>query len=537
MKYRSVLSLAIVLFCAAARGQTAAEQSPAPETKYTLAGTVVNATTGEPVSRALVQIFSGSQQATLTDAGGRFEFTNLPPGPTGLSARKPGFLSPEEIDPQSQPAPAVTVGPGAAAVILKLVPLGVISGHVQKSDGDPIRNLSVQVLYFHIGEGRKQWDLINTSLTNEDGEFRFANLKPGRYYIAAGPSSHAAWLGSPGSRAREGGYRLVFYPGVTDLAASTPIDISPGQQAQADLSLTPEPIYRVAGTVTGLSAEQTWAQVQISPRGLNLGSMPLNQNPDGSFETKLPAGSYMVGATVYTAERPAQAELPIDVHSDLTGLNLIISEGPNLPVEVAVEATRPVAVRQGRNMALSRVNLMLRPQPLKPGRPDYGFSVGNDKQAEHSIRAVESGTYSLEFVPANPELYVDSAQCGGADLLRENLVIGPGTTTPIRIVLRDDGGRLTGSVVSGGRGAHGTVLIIPDRAPRQVVTVPAGPGGQFQSGKLAPGEYTLLAFDRIAGIEYTNAEVLQPFLSYATHASVTANGETRVSVNVIQAGK
>jgi hypothetical protein len=122
------------------------------------------------------------------------------------------------------------------------------------------------------------------------------------------------------------------------------------------------------------------------------------------------------------------------------------------------------------------------------------------------------------------------------NLLRDNLMISPGTP-PIRVTLRDDGGTLAGNVTSDGRAAPGTVLIIPDRAPRQIKTVVAGAGGQFQSPKLAPGDYTVLAFDRTTGLEYANPEVISSYVSNATHVSVGANGESRVSVNLIRTTK
>jgi hypothetical protein len=135
-------------------------------------------------------------------------------------------------------------------------------------------------------------------------------------------------------------------------------------------------------------------------------------------------------------------------------------------------------------------------------------------------------------------LYVDAAQCGGTDLLRESLAVGQEFPAPIRIRLRDDGGRLSGNVVSDGPNAgEATVLLIPDRAPKQIRSVMAEGNGQFQSPKLAPGDYAVLAFDSVAGIEYTNPEVMNRYSSNATRVSVTSNGESRVTVNLLRTRK
>jgi Carboxypeptidase regulatory-like domain len=67
------------------------------ETKYSLSGTVVNAVTGEPIRRALVQIYMGPEQASLTDDTGHFEFNGLSPGQTSVTVQKPGFFSEGEV--------------------------------------------------------------------------------------------------------------------------------------------------------------------------------------------------------------------------------------------------------------------------------------------------------------------------------------------------------------------------------------------------------------------------------------------------------
>jgi hypothetical protein len=378
---------------------------------------------------------------------------------------------------------------------------------------------------------------MNSTTTNDDGEFRIANLKPGRYTLAAGPTSRSGWMGAPGSRAHEGGYPTLFYPGVSDWTSSTPLDVSPGQQVEALFSMAPEPLFRVSGSITGMGAEPAWAQIQISPRAIDTQNIQVDQQPDGSFETKVPAGSYTIRASG-NAPAPFQGELPVTVRSDITGLNLIVAPAPNLPVEIVIQRTAvSVSSHSVPRMLLTRVNVRLHGQASKLPTPDYAFSLGTDKNSEHNIHDVAPGIYSVELNPATPDLYVESAQCGGTDLLRENLTLTPGATTPVRLVLRDDGGTIMGNVVYGGHGSPATVLIIPDRASSRVFPLPVEPDGRFQSPKLAPGDYTVLAFDRISGLEYTNPEVLESYLSYATHASVAANGETGVTVNLVRSGK
>src|SRR5690349_13288718 len=72
------------------------QSSTQSETKYSLSGTVVNAITGEPIRRALVQIQAGQAHASLTDDNGHFDFHGLFGGETSVAVRKPGFFSESE---------------------------------------------------------------------------------------------------------------------------------------------------------------------------------------------------------------------------------------------------------------------------------------------------------------------------------------------------------------------------------------------------------------------------------------------------------
>jgi Carboxypeptidase regulatory-like domain len=123
------------------------------ETKYSLNGTVVNSVTGEPIRRALVQIYMGPEQASLTDDSGHFEFKGLPPGQTSVTVQKPGFFSEDEAARKGSGPALVTVGPETDAIVLKLIPEAVIQGKIQSEDGEPIE--AAPVMAFALSH--QQW--------------------------------------------------------------------------------------------------------------------------------------------------------------------------------------------------------------------------------------------------------------------------------------------------------------------------------------------------------------------------------------------
>jgi hypothetical protein len=98
----------------------------APNPKFSLSGTVVNSVTGEPIRRALVQIYMGPEPAMLTDSNGKFEFSNLPSGQTSIAVRKPGFPGEQEM---GRDGPTMAdIGPDTRPLTLKLIPREFSSG-------------------------------------------------------------------------------------------------------------------------------------------------------------------------------------------------------------------------------------------------------------------------------------------------------------------------------------------------------------------------------------------------------------------------
>ena len=187
-------------------------QSPATSSDaktYTLKGTVVNALTGEPINRALVQVPNAHSVMTASD--GSFEVTGIPDVVTFLTARKPGFFNDPEIHPGRQFL-YINVAEVKDPQILKLTPQGIISGRVTDSAGDPIEYLSVGLVSSSIQDGRKRLVQSGQTTTNENGEYRLPQLRPGQYFLFMGPAV-AATSGQPGPKAGARGYAKTLPAG------------------------------------------------------------------------------------------------------------------------------------------------------------------------------------------------------------------------------------------------------------------------------------------------------------------------------------
>jgi hypothetical protein len=537
----SSVGLFVALFASTllAQSDPQTDAQPAPQApaagQYKFTGSVVNAVTGEPIRRALVQLEGGSERSALSDSNGHFEFAGLPAGQVNVTARKPGFFAQEELEGGSPEVKSTLVGADTPSVAVKLTPESIIYGRVEAPDGEPIEEIPIRVISSQIVDGRKRWEPRANGMTNEDGEFRVANLPPGVYYVEAGPGASFRMRRARRLQFGEEGYTTAFYPGATDPTGASPLVLTAGQQQEVHFALKPQPVFKVSGSVTGFLTNMG-VDVQIVDKIGEQLTVPIQFNPEnGTFDTKVPAGDYTLRVRAQDAKQSAAADVPISVAGNVSGVQIILGPATSIPVNVRREGSDPdnASLRTGQAVA---VHLSSSESPFS----SLDFWSAPDPQKDHplAVRNVDPGKYSVDIV-TNGSWYVQSASCGSTDLLRDDLAVpAGGQLPPIDITLRNDGATLSGSVQSDGSPEHGTVVLVPERgSAAQAKVSSAAQAGEFRFDHLAPGDYRVLAFDRVSDLEYRDPEVLNAYLSRGTHVSVQANGQSSTNVELIRVEK
>jgi hypothetical protein len=513
---------------------------------YPVKGTILNSITHEPIARALVD---GHQDAVLTDNDGRFEL-NLPAGETQLSVRRPGYNSRERRTSM------VNVAANMADVTLYLTPEALISGHVTLSTGDEADGIRIAAYRKHVVNGRERWTMQSMTTTNSEGAFRLANLDaPASYLIYSMPAHERLGPVAPG--ATSFGYPSVFYPGVADVAAAGVLNVSPGQQAQADFTLTRQPFYPVTIAVPGREGGRG-VGIEIhdaSGRVVEFGTRwdPIRQ----TAQINLPTGRYYAeghfggegqtyGRVDFTvaggpvsgltmALVPLHA-VPVEIHKDFTANN-------GSTPDVALVSNGQSESNPGLGMVLASVDAF--------GQQTGGGLRHSDGLSDGSAFELENVTPGRYWVQTTPYMgYVSSITSGGVDLAREPLVIGAGNATaPIQITLRNDGGQIQGQILTqnpgsetsqstttAGTGAIATTYIyaIPLFAtPSSTPQAFAHGSTQFTLSNLAPGSYRVIALDEPTEIDPSDPQDLAKYTGKGQTVSVEAGGTASVQLEVI----
>ena len=540
--------LLIAMTCCA--GAPAQEQSGTPypssdpnsssgdvqaKTQFSLGGSVVNSVTGEPVQRALVSV--SNRQYVMTDNSGHFQVDGLNRGTVMVTAEKPGFFNPGQTGSLQEPSVRVGLTADVADVVLKLMPQAIVAGRITSPAGVPIEDFPVRLYARKIMEGRAQWQASGTTQTDEDGQFRISDLRPGQYCLSAGPEHKNVFAADAEERETDAnkrknqprGYPQVFFPNAPDLASAAPIDLVAGQQFQADFSLNQEQLYQISGKVLGAPSEGGVGWTLFNSSGEHLNSLRLREGQQ--FFGYAPAGRYTLRFFARAETQQLVATVPLNVAANLAGVQAVLAPETAIPVNIRVESGAPAHPGQSNLQAVVR----LRPVSGGLDQTDYGSVPSQPGSTATNISGVPPGTYLAE-VQAFGANYVQSATSGATDILREPLVVPFGSKPePIEVTLRSDGGRVGGSV-QGQDSA--TVLLVPDRGPAgDIKSTEAQGGGSFSFDQVRPGDYFLLAIGQADDLEYKNPDVLGPYLSRATNVTVAPRQEVNVNLDIIPLGK
>ena len=500
------------------------ETAPATDANsFSLSGTVLNSVTGEPLRRAAVQVSGQNAKMALTDAGGHFVLEGLAEGNVYLAAIKPGFFG----DEASNTTPAI-VGKDAPAVVLKLTPSGVISGRVTTKDEQPLEGFQIRIFEKENVGGRLVWaDQPAQARTNDEGEFRVPGLKAGTYYVAVDQSSGTV-LGQKGvANAREQVFTKTFYPSVSEMSAATPIEIAPGEEFEANFTLSAEPVYRVSGNLTGAASGAATLTLERKS-GDDSDFIQTLSIQNGKFEARVPAGAYGVSAETSDG-KDLVTPGAVMIRADETDLKLPLNAPVTIPVEIVREQG---SAGSARKVAVQVPGVILQLDPVSQIRRG-GIPWGSGQTG--GIPSIAPGTYRLD-IKTSGGWWVKSAQSGGVDLLSDNLTVVEGEKpSPIEVTVHDGAGTIGGTVTPAGDPLRVLVLLVQPQGSRNLIRETTVIQGAFTIPDVPPGDYSILALNGAVGLEYADPDVLEPYLSDAEQVSVPPRGNVTVNLGLTQA--
>jgi hypothetical protein len=558
LRHRLMLACLLPLIFISLGGLSASPQSSnAPVgDSVTIRGTVINSATQAGVPHAL--IFSADNRlARFTDDEGRFEFKIPRPKPPQTQAqskvmtmivfmaRKPGYLDASSdqvwLDSSSEDSPS--------DLRISLTPEALIVGRVNLPSNDGVEKIQVAVYRREVQDGTPQWVQAGNVTSRANGDFRFANLHEGDYKLFTEEllDQDPVTLDPRGPRF---GYPPVYFPSAADFESAAVIHLKAGQTFSASLSPSRREYYRVKLNV--LSGPMQGLAVSVEPQahrgpGYSLGF----NNSDNTIQGMLPSGTYTVEVTRYGAEG-GSGSLSFSVNgAPVVGPTLAVVPNSVIPVTLHDERTKgdnTYAPGTSNLLNAFQVRLVSHDEFRRIGPLGVQLSSQNAEEDSAQINNVPPGTYRVRS-GCNPTGYVAAVNSSGRDLLQQPLLVGPGAAVPaLEVTVRDDGAEVEGQIEdwpepgrkSANFGFHlgantPTVLLLPmPGSAGQFCQGGIGPSGEFQFTQVPPGDYRVLAFERLpSDLDYENREAMRQYESQAQELHLTAGQKEQLRLKLI----
>jgi hypothetical protein len=545
----------------------------------------VMSTTGEALRKVSLTLRpngrGGGNYVTTSATDGSFRFAAVDQGTYALIGERTGYVRETLSTPGGQTRVIEVVSEkNTSGIELKMTPQSVIAGHVFDEDGDPVQSVNVEVWRYTYPRGRRQLTQTQNGSTNDLGEFRIANLAPGRYYVSATARRGAlqAILNGGGRGGRGGGlqiagggrggpadtiedYVTTYYPNLTEATNASPLNLVAGSEVRGiEIRLLKARYHHVSGSLAGLpvpaAASADTAKGKAKGRAGDSGFLPggpgvmLSLAPrdgqggrqiagaavyaDGTFEfPAVPPGSYyIVAQSPGAAQQRLTARVPVDVgNSDMNDISV------RLQPPLAVSGTVTVANTQP-NVRMGSLRLTFIPSESGPGNAVANglAQLADDGTFQTTLAA---GAYIVEAGGLPDGYYLKSVKLAGREMPDATLDLNYGGGQ-IQVVLAPSAGDITGTVQNSHGDAAASVQVTAVSASgslrrdmNKLVTTDAN--GNFTLHGLPPGEYKIFAWEEIAETNaWMDRDYRQPFETLAASAKVDESTAPTIALRLIE---
>jgi hypothetical protein len=517
-----------------------------PSAKFRISGTVVNAISGQALSRIQVSIGPPvrpeASQTITTREDGHFEFDDLHTGKYWLQARGRGF-SPQRFNQHEEFSTAIAVGPGLSSegLTFALSPDGTIVGTITDEQNEPISEARVMLFRTGVQSGSASTQIRNQVQTDDQGHYHLSHVPPGTYYIAVSarpwyadnrPRFSARFEPNVGRTTAESEpdpqfdvtYPLTFYSDVTDSAAATALTVSSGDRLVADINLTAVPCAHLRLTDSGVDPRQGFNAILSQNVFGTSTPLPTSFAVVGQREleiTGLSPGHYDLSLQTY-GRNPSNREQQIDV-SDNSEINIANSAStPTIKGIVQMEDGKSVP-RNLNVMLLSRDEQNLIGQTSAKG------------EFEITPQLTRPGKYQVA-VFGSPEVFVKSVSATGASLTGRELSVSTSAAVYLKITLAQGAGRIDGTALRECKPLAGAMIVlVPQDIQHNSILVrrdQSDSDGTFSLYNVLPGSYIVVAIQDGWNLPWLNPDVLHPYLKTGTTVNVSPRRRYDIKVDV-----
>jgi Carboxypeptidase regulatory-like domain len=564
------MKIRLLVLALAAFFQNAAQQ----QSGLSLQGSVVALGSNEMISGAALELrdadaAGGVPHVATSDRDGKFVLHNVPPGRYRLTAKHSRYVPAAYGERRSgSPGEVLTLSAGQAVPTIRFVltPTGVISGRVYDRSG-AVANAGVAAWRLTFQQGTKGRLQVQSTLTDDLGEYRLFALPPGSYFVTATAST-----GAPGGfvygpdRITDIYARMrienepplpnapipisVTFPGKSDPFEGSPIDVRPGVEVRNVNLTVGDTLHttRLRGTAIDGRTRQPAAGTQMNLVSLNGNA---NRVAPGSPTTTtldfgfLPPGAYLLAATNGALSGRRFFEIK---NEDSLDVSVELQTGFNVPGKIIVEGMNAA------NASLTSLLVDLR-LDVTIGVPGGRFTASPSADGSFVLSKILPGTYTvgilpiqyqqnatLKIPPVLQNAYIKSIRLGSDDGVNGKLHLDNPPQDPIEVVIGMNAASLEGVVMASvpWQPLDGVTVVLAPETDLRIraeffKSTATDQAGRFRFERVPPGRYKVFAWEFVENGAWRVPEFLRTDEDRGVPIQLPEGGTSMVDVPIIPA--
>ncbi len=492
---------------------------------YRIAGTVLNAATGDPIQRAVVSVLAEDDNhsiaSVVSDAEGHFAFEGLPAAKYPLTASKRGYRTALYDDHDGYNTAIVTgLDQDTTHLIFFLVPGAVLHGVVSGDGGDPVEG--ARVMLFEKPRHHAQDERIvqsDSAVTDDTGAYEFGDLADGDYLVAVSAQPWYAMRRANGDSSKGGSeanaqldvaYPITYFDSTTDEASATPISLAKGSRVEADIALHAVPALRIVVDTTR-RADGRLARPELQQ--LVFGTQVAAESV-GFIDT------LKRGSAEFNGVAPGHYELTAGDPPHIVELDATQSEHVDPDSGSATAAVTGVLHMPRGGAPPDEAHLILQPQEGAQSHASLSTTAHN---GGFHFDSVAPGTWTVILVGDGKILPVLALGTGGAAHAGNALTVRD-RPMDVVVMLGEGIARIDGIAQKGGKGLGGAMIVLVPKQAGNLETLArrdqSDSDGSFSLRDVVPGQYTIVAIEDGWELDWTQPGALARYLPSGTAVTV-----------------
>lgn len=537
----------VFLWCAAVvfgQGPVAPQTDSANQQKCSVSGTVLNAASGEPLRKARVELVRDGEQRNGSPgyvldsaADGTFRFDGIDAGNYRLSGSHIGFLRTSLGSKQSVGAGTqitLKAGQVMSGLKLSLTPQAVIAGRVVDQDGDPVDDVSLQLLHRGWVNGKRQLRPSGFAEVDDSGGFRINGVSPGKYFLVAAPQSMGN--GRPQLVAPPGkpDIRIVrtYYPSADSIESASVLEVAAGQEMNGvEIRVRREAVHHIRGRLVLGDQKADMIPLQISRKGEFMFGPQLMVQKDGSFDVAgLAPGEYVIQSFPMRSSNVVVKQSVELGSSDIKDLMLT-----PVPVGSLSGQVRILGAAAGTDLSGLRVGF----RSAEDAIVFMGAHATVAADGALKVEDVQAGRYFLNVGSLPDGVFLGSVQFRGQDVTGKGIDVSQSVAGDLEITLQTGAAKVSGTVQQADDAQAGsetptirpseTVFLIPETLNEDGsgdYSSDCDQTGSFTFKNVRPGRYRAVAVVQLSYDSRESPALLRALAEKGTDLQVN-QGETK----------